>query len=355
MGLSSCDLNARCVFARGSSGKLTLAVLVTFFAVPAAGLRAGELPLNGEFSWTTGNPVLSPRQLADDFCYSVKDPSIVFDGKFWHLFCTIRGKNRSHRIEYIRFETWDRISEAFRAVLNLSDGYFCAPQVFWFKPHQTWYLVYQVIDPGRKPALQPAYSTNEEVGNPRGWSRPELLFETSPSNVERWIDFWIICDETTAYLFFTSLDGRLWSAETDRAQFPKGWSLPKVVLEADIFEAAHIYWLGEDSGFLCLVEAQAGSRRYYKAYWAHTLRSKWQPLADTWKKPFAGSENVVFHTARWADSISHGELLRASCDETIRVDPARLRFLFQGATQEDMAGKPYGQIPWRLGLLEPAS
>jgi hypothetical protein len=29
-----------------------------------------------------------------------------------------------------------------------------------------------------------------------------------------------------------------------------------------------------------------------------------------------------------------------------------LRFLFQGVSDEARAGKPYGQIPWRLGILE---
>jgi len=54
----------------------------------------------------------------------------------------------------------------------------------------------------------------------------------------------------------------------------------------------------------------------------------------------------------WTDSFSHGELIRDGYDETLEVAPADLRFLFQGVTDEAMAGKPYGQIPWRLGLLE---
>jgi hypothetical protein len=35
-----------------------------------------------------------------------------------------------------------------------------------------------------------------------------------------------------------------------------------------------------------------------------------------------------------------------------RVDPANLRFLFQGVTDEQMRDKKYGKIPWRLGVLE---
>ena len=32
---------------------------------------------------------------------------------------------------------------------------------------------------------------------------------------------------------------------------------------------------------------------------------------------------------------------------------ARLRFLFQGVSDRERQGKVYGEIPWRLGLLEP--
>jgi hypothetical protein len=53
----------------------------------------------------------------------------------------------------------------------------------------------------------------------------------------------------------------------------------------------------------------------------------------------------------WTDSFSHGELLRAGHDELLEVDPARLRFLFQGVADADRQGKPYGDIPWKLGLL----
>jgi hypothetical protein len=33
------------------------------------------------------------------------------------------------------------------------------------------------------------------------------------------------------------------------------------------------------------------------------------------------------------------------------VDPNKLMFLFQGVTDQDKAGKKYGEIPWRLGVL----
>ena len=51
--------------------------------------------------------------------------------------------------------------------------------------------------------------------------------------------------------------------------------------------------------------------------------------------------------------MSHGEQLRAGADEKLEVDPANLKFLYQGVSAADMQGKPYGQIPWRLGILTP--
>ena len=52
-------------------------------------------------------------------------------------------------------------------------------------------------------------------------------------------------------------------------------------------------------------------------------------------------------------SFSHGELLRSGHDEKLEVDPAELRFLFQGVSDAARKGKAYGDIPWQLGILEP--
>jgi len=43
--------------------------------------------------------------------------------------------------------------------------------------------------------------------------------------------------------------------------------------------------------------------------------------------------------------------LRSGEDERLEVDPAHLRFLFQGVTEEEYHHK-YGEIPWRLGILD---
>jgi hypothetical protein len=310
--------------------------------------------LAGRFKWPLGPPLVAPAVRSDDPCYSVKDPSIVrYDGR-WHLFCSIRSQKRSHQIEYLSFADWKDSNAAERHVLKLNKGYFCAPQVFYFRPQGKWYLICQVVDESRKPALQPAFSTTENVAAPSSWSAPELLFAEQPQGVTQWIDFWVICDATRAHLFFTSLDGRMWRAETKLQDFPRGWSRPVVVLQADVFEAGHTYKLKGLDRFLTVIEAQAGGRRYYKAYLANRLDGEWKPLAVTQEAPFAGSTNVADTAEHWTDSVSHGELIRDGFDETMEADPAHLEFLVQGVRNEEMQGRPYGQFPWRLGLLEPA-
>jgi len=309
--------------------------------------------LAGRFKWSASPVLVSPAMRPDDPCHAIKDPSIARHGDRWHLFCTIRSQKRTHQIEYLSFDDWKNANSAQRHVLKLSDGYFCAPQVFYFTPHQKWYLICQVSDESRKPSLQPAWSTASRIDEPDSWSKPTLLFAEQPDNVKMWIDFWVICDATRAHLFFTSLDGQMWRAETPVASFPHGWSKPSVVLRGDIFEASHTYRLKGLGKFLTLVEAQAGNRRYYKAYLADRLDGEWTPLAGTKEKPFAGPANVRDRGTHWTDSFSHGELIRDGIDQSLEVDPSKLRFLFQGVSDDAVRGKKYGEIPWQLGLLEP--
>ena len=154
--------------------------------------------------------------------------------------------------------------------------------------------------------------------------------------------------------YFTTLDGRMWREETPLAQFPRGWSEPKLALDADIFEASHTYKIKGQEKYLTVVEAQNGPAwRYYKAYLADRLDGPWTPLADSHEKNFAGKNNVTFPTGEpWADSISHVELIRSGFDEKLEIDPNHLRLVYQGVLDRNTSGIPYGQIPWRLGVLE---
>jgi rhodanese-related sulfurtransferase len=125
-------------------------------------------------------------------------------------------------------------------------------------------------------------------------------------------------------------------------------------LQDDIFEASHTYKIKGSDKYLTVIEAQNGPAwRYYKVYLADSLDGEWHPLATSKDKNFAGKNNVKFPADNaWADSISHVELLRSGFDENMEIDPNNMKLLYQGVLDSDTSGKPYGQIPWRLGVLE---
>jgi hypothetical protein len=323
-----------------------------------AGLPARQAEkdfLAGEFKWVASHPILQAVQADGENWISVKDPSVVWYKDSWHLFCTVRGQKRSHAIVYVTFADWSQADKAAQRVLSCHAGYLCAPQVFYFTPHKQWYLICQAADESWQPKYQPAWSRTADITSPDSWSKLTPLFGGQPANVKAWLDFWVICDDTKAHLFFTSLDGKMWRAETPLAKFPSGWSTPVVALEGDVFEASHTYRLAGLDKYLTLIEAQNGHGwRYYKAYLAERLDGPWSPLAAEKDKAFASMLNVQQSQPQWTDAISHSELLRAGYDQRLEVEPDNLRFVFQGVSDQQRSGKAYGQIPWRLGILRPA-
>ncbi len=320
------------------------------------GATAEDPFVTGQFSWIASPPLIGPVDHGDDHCDSIKDPTIVrYDGR-WHLFTTLRSEKRSHQIEYMSFTDWKDANQAERHLLDLTGGYYCAPQVFYFSPQQKWYLIHQIQDPKRKPSLQPAFSTSDDINNPRLWSKSKLLFEQHPDNVKMWIDFWVICDDTKAHLFFTSHAGWMWRSETSLEDFPAKWSRPEVVLRGDIFEASHTYRLKGRNQFLTLIEARNGGKRYFKAFTAGRLDGKWSPLAASLDQSLASPRNVRFegktpHEKPWTSSFSHGEFLRSGYDQRLQIDPNDTRILYQGVAKDTKVYENYGKIPWRLGLL----
>jgi hypothetical protein len=234
------------------------------------------------------------------------------------------------------------------------DGHCGAPQVFYFRPQKRWYLICQASGDSWTPNDIAAYSTSTDISDPMAWT-PLAPLKQKWAGGKRGLDFWVICDDTKAHLFFTTLDGRMWREETSLAEFPTGWSEPVVAIQGDVFEASHVYRLDGMDKYLTVIEAQHGHGwRYVKAYLADRLDGEWTPLAATKDKTFASMANTRPIGERWTDSISHGELIRSGNDERLTVDPINLRFIFQGVSNRERAGKPYREIPWRLGLLEPA-
>lgn len=340
---------------------ILLAAPVPFVAATAPATRPTTAPILAEqVTWISTPPLAGPVDRGGDHFYAIKDPSLVRDGGKWHLFCTVRGRDRHLQIEYLAFDDLDAIEKGERHLLPIFDAYYCAPEVFRFAPQKKWYMIYQYEPGGREGGKRvPGFSTNAGVGDWNNWTKPQPLYPPDSPAAKKfggsWIDFWVICDAEKAHLFFTRDNGELWRADTKLADFPRGWGEPVLAMKGDIFEASCTYAARGTGQYLTIIECIGPEgRRYFKSFTSATLDGEWKPAAASWARPFAGLENVKQPAGHWTDSISHGELIRSGVDEKLEIDPSDVRFLYQGVSAADMAGKPYGEIPWRLALLRRA-
>jgi hypothetical protein len=316
--------------------------------------HAKDPMLKPPFNWISTAPLIRIHPHAQRQMVSIKDPSIVRFNDRWHLFATYATHDGAWGMLYTSFADWNEAAAAPQHHLqdtpNLG-GYHCAPQVFYFTPHKLWYLVYQ--------SQHPTYSTNADLSKPEGWTKPQSFFEGTPKSVvDGWLDYWIICDDTHAYLFFTDDHGRFYRSRTALSDFPKGFDEPVVVMQEaekrDLFEGGCTYRIKGTNQYLTLIEAANEKwKRYYKAFVADRLDGQWRPLAAEWGNSFADVTRVRMEDGSkpWSEDISHGELLRDGYDQTMTIDPANLVLLYQGLSPDQPAGLTYVQLPWQLALL----
>ncbi len=326
---------------------------------PDAGDAADAVQMCGvptSFSWTSSGVLLAPQNDAIHNLAAIKDPSVVYYNGKWQVFVsTVAGGNYS--MAYLTFPDWDHTADATFYYLDqnpLLGGYHAAPQVFFFAPQNKWYLVNQ--------SGPPNYTTNDDIENPAGWTRPTNFYAKVPTTVNQnggnWLDFWVICDDNNCFLFFSDDNGRWYRAQTAIADFPNGFGEPVVVMSetpgSRLFEASNVYKMKGTDKYLALVEAYDATsnyRRYFRSWTADTLDGTWTPLQDTFAAPFASTGNVTFtEQPPWTTDISHGEMLRDGYDQQLVIDTCGLRFLYQGV-DPTMLGLPYNSLPWRLGLL----
>jgi hypothetical protein len=313
---------------------------------------APKLPFDMPLQWKSTGVLVSPISDETHTIVSVKDPTIVRYNDLWHIYATAYSTSaRIWSMVYLNFKDW---SDAPKAKLTYIDvnpnlrGYHCAPNLFYFRPHKKWYLVFQ--------SQQPQYSTTDDLSKPESWTKPQDFFETKPASAPQlWIDYWVICDDTHSYLYFTGDNGRVYRSRTRIEDFPKGMSDPEICIEGqrfDVFEGSMTYKIKGTGTYLTLVEA-IGPARYYRAWISDSLDGVWTPISDatTWEKPFAGINNVTFEdgVTPWTRDISHGELIRDGYDETMTIDPNHLQLLYQG--RDPASDGNYSLLPYRLALL----
>lgn len=306
----------------------------------SGGVAGCGVPSN--FAWTSSAALITPPSGS----VSIKDPSILFHDGEWHIYAT--HYSNSYSMVHLSFADWAQAGSATKTPVSSNPnltGYKCAPQFFYFTPQNLWYLVYQT--------QPPAYSTSTDPSNVNSWSAMKT-FMPMPSIITNsdtgGIDYWVICDDSTCYLFFSADNGVLYRADTPKSEFPNGFEGSTVIVMQEsknaLFEAANVYKIAGSDKYLLIHEAISNGR-YFRSWTADSLDGSWTALADTLQNPFASVNNVT--GANWSnDGISHGEMLRENPDETMTIDTCNMKYLFQGRTK---AGSTYDLHEYSLGLL----
>ncbi|MGC4088868.1 MAG: non-reducing end alpha-L-arabinofuranosidase family hydrolase [Polyangiaceae bacterium] len=305
--------------------------------------------------WRSGPPLLNPSANGLQNVVALKDPSIVRFAGRWHVYVTTVAAGGVYGMAYVSFADFEEAGAASFYSMRRTPGfdrYVAAPQLFYFTPQKKWYLVFQ--------SGPPMYSTNDSPSEPGRWTPPAPFFESTPAGIDEsggWLDFWVIADATHCHLFFSNDHGRWYKSKTRVEDFPHGFSAPVVVLEDSeagrLYEACCVYSVAGTGQYLALIEAfDQGSeqRRYFRSFTAGSLEGPWQSLHDAADAPFAGLANTSFDGAAWSADISHGELVRSGCDETLSVELGDLRYLYQGC-DPSVDTRDYNAIPWKLALL----
>ena len=323
--------------------------LCATLAVLAIGVALAIAP---PLRWIVGPVILEPGPEGSFDSVAVKDPSIVrYDGR-WHLFYTARDPE-NYTLGYASAESLETVGQAKRYPLRqLRSGnspYAAAPQVFYFRPQRKWYLVFQTTGAN----YQPVYSTSSDVSQPASWTPPlPLLPKTDDA---KWIDFWIICDEKKAYLFFTRNHRDVVVMSTRLADFPQGFGDAKTVL-SPVHEAVHVYALpGAKPGYVMLFEQQEGDLRHFGLASAPALGGPWTVTNPRFASPeqleYRGGKGQGSKPQRhWTDEVSHGEFLRAGYDERLIIPADNWEFLIQGLPRERHQGA-YPLLPWSVGII----
>jgi endo-1,4-beta-xylanase len=199
------------------------------------------------------------------------------------------------------------------------------------------------------------------------WTAPTNFYASTPTIVTQnagsggigWTDFWIICDATNCFMFFTNQKGYLFRSQTSAANFPSGFGDPVVVMQSSyLVQGGRIYKVsGGSIAYLMLIEGTGSGGAYIGAWSATALDGKWTALAETEANPFAHATstasgsggNITFAGTVWTWDVGHGELVRSTYDETMTVDNCNMRYLYAG--KDHFAAAKAEPYPWKLGLL----
>ncbi|MEN8250872.1 MAG: non-reducing end alpha-L-arabinofuranosidase family hydrolase, partial [Bacteroidota bacterium] len=256
---------------------------------------------------------------------------------------------------------------------DLYESVIVAPQVFYFEPQGLWYIVAQTLVEGM-PDLMPIYMTNPDIEDINGWTKPQIL-KTGKINNGFWIDFWVICDETKAHLFYTDHEGSMFRFESPIEEFPHGFTdRDKTVLSIvgedetgvwRLHEASHIYYVKKENKYLALLEA-VRPHPTHRNYWDSRYRFHIAVVADKLEGPwervepemneFMGDPDNLFYedgTKCVYDNVSHPELIRSGYDQRLEIEDYNLQLLFQSFDADGMGPEyDYNDLPYELAIMK---
>jgi arabinoxylan arabinofuranohydrolase len=291
---------------------------------------------NANPTWYVDARVIRHGQALPYDYYGAKDPTIVYYGGKYHVFYTGANQSGGWQMLYTSASTIAGLQNAPRTYMSrIGESYFCAPEVFYYEPQGLWYLVYQDGNYGA------AYATTTNIADPNSWSGPKSF---GISGNMGW-DYYIICDDTYAYMYNTPSDGsgKLYMRKTTLANFPAGWSASSVAI-SDTFEGAEVYKSLADGKYYLLIEDMKDGR-YYELWTSSSAGGPWTKVAEKW----AWRGNLVYNADQWTTNVSHGELIRAGYNQKLEInDINRVDFLIQGTT--NLSGD-YQKIIWDLGVI----
>jgi hypothetical protein len=288
------------------------------------------------FKWTSTGPLAQPSS----GWVSLKDFSCVFYNNQYIVYMSrVNNAGTSYSGAMMTFAHWSEMATAKQYTIPTGG---VAPTLIYFRPKKIWVLMYEW---GPWPFC---YLTSADPTKASGWSGPHELYGGSS------IDETVICDSTTAYLFFANDNGNIYRASMPIGEFPGTFTNPKTIMTDDrakLFEAVQVYKVKGVDQYLMLVEAMGSAGRYFRSFTATDLGGSWKPLAASESEPFAGKANVTFGDGKaWTDDISSGDLVRTNPDETQTIDLSNLQFLYQGLGPHG-AGLTYNLLPWQPGVL----
>ncbi|HDS07373.1 MAG TPA: hypothetical protein ENO05_07070 [Bacteroides sp.] len=315
---------------------------------------------------------------------AVKDPSVVFYNGQYHLFYTAKAARPTEGgpayrtgCGYVSAASLEGLHVAGRVSIDSLAG--CpviAPQVFYFEPHHCWYLVaHSPVENDDLHRLKPIFLRNPRIEDPDGWSEAEEILPGEGDSGFR-IDFWVICDEYQAYLFYSDQKGSVYRLSCDLGQFPQGLrsSVPEIAIHEEysdcekpwrLFEAVHIYYVKSAGCYLALLEGAysdpAGEgrvdarNRFIFGMTADSLDGAWKRLERDGCRFLAEAGSLV-HADRSRvtyTQVSHPELIRSGYDQRLEIDDFRLTMVFQSFNGSTVTGNDhYNALPWELAVMK---